>query len=190
MKHPEIEPFLEAVVKTMCNPEKIYPNTRPDEPRRYFRRLYCSGLLSGYFVNHYVRVAVKYVMQFNGEVVGFYKGSVKRLVPTTNLRALSRIRKDSSEMLIRELAYDTEADELDLLIDTFKPEPAEVIPIGNDIFLRRSIKNGKIVGATIANYSFWHPEPLAAEELKHQYVDVREHIIRYLTVKYKTAAAS
>ncbi len=93
-------------------------------------------------------------------------------------------------MLIRELAYDTEADELDLLIDTFKPEPAEVIPIGNDIFLRRSIKDGKIVGATIANYSLWHPEPLAVKELKPQYVEVREHIIRYLTVKYKTAAAS
>jgi len=93
-------------------------------------------------------------------------------------------------MLIRELAYDTEADELDLLIDTFKPEPAEVIPIGNDIFLRRSIEDGKIVGATIANYSLWHPEPLAAEELKLQYAEVREHIIIYLTVKYKTAAAS
>ena len=93
-------------------------------------------------------------------------------------------------MLIRELAYDTEADELDLLIDTFKPEPAEVIPIGNDIFLRRSIKDGKIVGATIANYSLWHPEPLAAKELKPQYAGVREHIIQYLTVKYKTAAAS
>jgi len=75
MKHPEIKPFLEAVAKTMCEPEKIYPNTRPDEPRRYFRRLYRSGLLSGYFVNHYVRVAVKYVTQPNGEVVGFYSSS-------------------------------------------------------------------------------------------------------------------
>ncbi|MBM3242514.1 hypothetical protein FJZ31_40150 [Candidatus Poribacteria bacterium] len=93
-------------------------------------------------------------------------------------------------MLIRELAYDTEADELDLLIDTFKPEPAEVIPIGNDIFLRMSIKNGKIVGATIANYSLWYPEPIAAEKLEPQYAEVREYIIRYLTVKYKTAAAS
>ncbi|MBM3242698.1 hypothetical protein FJZ31_41085 [Candidatus Poribacteria bacterium] len=69
-------------------------------------------------------------------------------------------------MLIRELVYDTETDELDLLIDTFKSEPAKVIPIGNDIFLRRSIKNGKIVGATIANYSFWHPELLADNDLK------------------------
>ena len=86
MKHPEIEPFWEAVAKTMCNPEKIYQNTRPDEQRRYFRRLYRSGLLSGYFVNHYVRVAVKYVrfahrrlrltvVQPNGEVVGFYSSS-------------------------------------------------------------------------------------------------------------------
>ena len=35
-------------------------------------------------------------------------------------------------MLIRELAYDTETDELDLLIDTLKHELSEVIPIGND----------------------------------------------------------
>ena len=88
-------------------------------------------------------------------------------------------------MLIRELAYDTESDELDLLIDTFSPEPAEVISIGNDIFLRRSIKDSRIVGATIANYSFWRPEPLAVEELSPQYDEVREHITRYLTVKYK-----
>jgi len=88
-------------------------------------------------------------------------------------------------MLIRELACDTESDELDLLIDTFSPEPAEVIPIGNDIFLRKSIKDGKIVGATIANYSLWHPEPLATKELNLQYDEAREHIIRYLTVKYK-----
>ena len=92
-------------------------------------------------------------------------------------------------MLIRELAYDTEADELDLLIDSLKPEPAEVIPIGNDIFLRRSIKDGKIVGATIANYSLWYPKPSAVEEFKPQYAEVHEHIIRYFTVKYKTAAA-
>ena len=93
-------------------------------------------------------------------------------------------------MLIQELAYDTEADELDLLIDSLKPEPAEVIPIGNDIFLRKSIKNGKIVGATIANYSLWYPKLSAIEELKPRYAEVREHIIIYLTVKYKTAAAS
>jgi len=65
-----------------------------------------------------------------------------------------------------------------------------VIPIGNDIFLRRSIKNGRIVGAIIANYSLWHLEPLAAEKIKPQYAEAREHIIIYLTVKYKTAAAS
>ena len=88
-------------------------------------------------------------------------------------------------MLIRELAYDTEANELDLLIDTFKPEPAEVIPIGSNIFLRRSIKDDKIVGATIANYSIWHPEFLAAKGLNPQYAEVREHIIRYLTLNIK-----
>lgn len=92
-------------------------------------------------------------------------------------------------MLIRELAYDTEADELDLLIDTIKPEPSEAIPIGNDIFLRKSIKNGEIVGVTIANYSLWQPEPVD-KKLKSQYADIRKHIIRYLAVKYKTSVAS
>ena len=60
-------------------------------------------------------------------------------------------------------------------IDTFNPEPSEIIPIGNDIFLRRSIKNGKLVGATIANYSLWHSELSAAKELKPQYAKVLEN---------------
>ena len=75
LKHPEIEPFLDAVAQTMQEPEKIYPNTRPDEPQRYFRRLYRSGLLSGDFATHYVKVAVKYVMQSNSEIIGFYSSS-------------------------------------------------------------------------------------------------------------------
>ncbi len=83
-------------------------------------------------------------------------------------------------MLIRELAYDTEADELDLLIDTLQPEPAEVIPIGDDIFLRRSTPSGKIVGATIANYSLWYPGRLPLTKLDPELAAVHVHILRYL----------
>ena len=75
LKHPEIAPFLNEVAYTMGNPERIFPDIRPDEPNRYFRRLYCKGLLSDYFFEHYVRVAVKYVRQANGEFIGFYSSS-------------------------------------------------------------------------------------------------------------------
>ena len=89
-------------------------------------------------------------------------------------------------MLIRELVYDTEADELDLLIDTLQPEPAEVIPIGDDVFLRRSIESGKIVGATIANYSLWYAGRLPTTELDPKWTEAHAHILRYLqTVKHK-----
>ena len=37
-------------------------------------------------------------------------------------------------MLIRELAYDTDEDQLDLLIDALEPEASEMIPVGDDIF--------------------------------------------------------
>jgi hypothetical protein len=91
-------------------------------------------------------------------------------------------------MLIRELAYDTDEDQLDLLIDAFEPEEAEVVPLGDDIFLRRSIKTGKIIGATVANYSLWqsgrHNLPKLEGELSDSYL----HIVRYLEiVKQKKA---
>lgn len=38
-------------------------------------------------------------------------------------------------MKIRSLGYDPEADELDLLIDVNAPVPAEVIPIGEGIYI-------------------------------------------------------
>ncbi len=75
LKHPEIEPFLEAVARTIVDPESIFPDTRPDEAHRYFRRLYRSDLLSGYFAQHDVRVAVKYVRQSDDSVIGFYSSS-------------------------------------------------------------------------------------------------------------------
>ena len=86
----------------------------------------------------------------------------------------------ATEMLIRELAYDTETDELDLLIDTLQPEPAEVIPMGDDIFLRRSVQSGRIVGATIANYSLWYPGRLPLTKLDPEWAVVHAHILRYL----------
>ena len=85
-------------------------------------------------------------------------------------------------MLIRELAYDTEDDELDLLIDSIAPEPAEVIPAGDDIFLRRSVQTGRIVGATIANYSLWRPRRLPVRGLNSELTEVYAHIVRYLEV--------
>lgn len=75
LKHPEIIPFLDAVVNTMVEPERVFPDTRADESDRYFRRLYRKNLLSGYFSEHYVRVAVKYVRQIDGPFIGFYSSS-------------------------------------------------------------------------------------------------------------------
>lgn len=75
LKHPEIKPFLEAVVNTIIDPDFIFPDTRPSEQDRYFRRLYQKGSLSGYFAEHFVRVAVKYVRQTDGTYVGFYSSS-------------------------------------------------------------------------------------------------------------------
>lgn len=94
-------------------------------------------------------------------------------------------------MLIRELAYDTDEDQLDLLIDAFEPEEAEVVSLGDDIFLRRSITSGKIVGATVANYSLWPPDrsnaPILDSELSEPYL----HIVRYLEiVKQKKVVVS
>ena len=89
-------------------------------------------------------------------------------------------------MLIHELAYDTEADELDLLIDTFQPESAETIDLGNDIFVRRSVRSKKIVGAVIANYSLWQPDRFPPLNVSSDLAKVREGIVQYLlTMKHK-----
>lgn len=75
LKHPEVAPFFDAVVATMIDPGWVFPDTRPDEANRYFRRLYRAGMLTDYFSQHYVRVAVKYVHQAGGPFVGFYSSS-------------------------------------------------------------------------------------------------------------------
>lgn len=85
-------------------------------------------------------------------------------------------------MLIRELAYDTDEDQLDLLIDALAPEPSEVIPLGDDIFLRRSIATGKIVGAIVEQYSRWQPGRYRPEEMDPELAHAYAHILRYLNV--------
>jgi hypothetical protein len=56
-------------------------------------------------------------------------------------------------MDIRALPYDPEADELDLLIDTSSPVPAESVPAGEGIYIRRDPASGRVVGAFIRGYS-------------------------------------
>ena len=56
-------------------------------------------------------------------------------------------------MDIRALAYDPEADELDLLIDTRSPVAAESVPGGDGIYIRRDPASGRVVGAFIRGYS-------------------------------------
>lgn len=84
-------------------------------------------------------------------------------------------------MLIQELAYDAEADELDLLIDTLQPEPAETLDLGNDIFIRQSVQSKKIVGAVVANYSLWQPDRLPSQQIDPDLTKAQEEIIRYLS---------
>jgi hypothetical protein len=56
-------------------------------------------------------------------------------------------------MEIRLLAYDSESDELDLLINMKSPIPAESIPVGEGIYIRREMASGHVVGAFIRGYS-------------------------------------
>jgi len=48
-------------------------------------------------------------------------------------------------MKILSLGYNTEADELDLLIDTDFPVPAESIPIDEGIYIRVDKNSGKVM---------------------------------------------
>ena len=56
-------------------------------------------------------------------------------------------------MYISLLAYDAESDELDLLINAKSPMPAESIPAGEGIYIRRDPSSGQVVGAFIRRYS-------------------------------------
>jgi len=55
-------------------------------------------------------------------------------------------------MKIQALGYDSEADELDLLIDTDVPQPAEAIPLDAGVYIRRDPESGRVVGAFVRGY--------------------------------------
>jgi len=63
------------------------------------------------------------------------------------------MKESENKMKILSLGYNIEADELDLLIDTDSPVPAESIPIDEGIYIRIDKKSGKVVGAFIRGYS-------------------------------------
>jgi hypothetical protein len=56
-------------------------------------------------------------------------------------------------MYISLLACDAKSDELDLLIDEKSPMPAESVPVGEGIYIRRELSSGRVVGAFIRGYS-------------------------------------
>ena len=91
-------------------------------------------------------------------------------------------------MKIQALGYDSEADELDLLIDTDVPQPAEAIPLDAGVYIRRDPESGRVVGAFVRGYtSFLQTVMLSAdgndeaENLFHgsEQSRVRQRIRRY-----------
>jgi hypothetical protein len=56
-------------------------------------------------------------------------------------------------MKIQALGYDPEADELDLLIDTDAPQPAEAVPVDAGVYIRRDLETGRVVGSMIRGYA-------------------------------------
>ena len=56
-------------------------------------------------------------------------------------------------MKILPLGYNSEADELDLLINTDLPSPAESIPIDEGIYMRIDKNSSEVIGAFIRGYS-------------------------------------
>lgn len=58
-------------------------------------------------------------------------------------------------MRIHPLGYDSEADELDLLIDAEAPVPAESVPVGEGIYVQCEPSSGRVVGAFIRGYSYF-----------------------------------
>ncbi len=56
-------------------------------------------------------------------------------------------------MKIQALGYDSEADELDLLIDTDIPQPAEAVPVDAGVYIRRDVESGRVVGVVMRGYA-------------------------------------
>lgn len=68
-------------------------------------------------------------------------------------------------MKIQALGYDPEADELDLLIDTDVPQPAEAVPVDAGVYIRRDPDSGRVVGAVIRGYANFLRAVLAEQEI-------------------------
>lgn len=73
--------------------------------------------------------------------------------------------REEVRMRIRSLGYDPEADELDLLIDMDRPVPAESVPVGAGIYLRRDPRSRRVVGAFVRGYSRFLGSILNSEEI-------------------------
>jgi len=68
-------------------------------------------------------------------------------------------------MKIQALGYDSEADELDLLIDADAPQPAEAVPLDAGVYIRRDPESGQVVGAFIRGYTTFLRTVLAEQEI-------------------------
>jgi hypothetical protein len=62
------------------------------------------------------------------------------------------VREGKMNYQIRSLGYDSESDELDLLINADSPLAAEAVPLDAGVYIRRDFKNGQVVGAFIRGY--------------------------------------
>lgn len=68
-------------------------------------------------------------------------------------------------MKIQAFGYDPEADELDLLIDTDVPQPAESVPVDAGVYIRRAPDSGRVVGAVIRGYAGFLRAMLTGQEI-------------------------
>jgi hypothetical protein len=68
-------------------------------------------------------------------------------------------------MKIQAFGYDSEADELDLLIDAEAPQPAEAVPLDAGVYIRRDPESGRVVGAFIRGYADFLRAMLAGQEI-------------------------
>ena len=76
------------------------------------------------------------------------------------------VRTEKREgMKIQALGYDPEADELDLLINTEAPQPAEAVPLDAGVYIRRDPESGRVVGAVIRGYANFLRVLLAEQEI-------------------------
>lgn len=90
-------------------------------------------------------------------------------------------------MHIRPLGYDSESDELDLLIDVEAPVAAEAIPLDAGIYIRCEPASGRVVGAFVRGYShlirrLHAGEPVPMDKAKAAgLVEVFEGVVTWLT---------